>query len=334
MNTIAEWRTPQGGGVLATSRDGTLTGYGAHVLVVDDAIKNRAEAENPEVRDQIDEGLRNDAITRLTADGSVMLLGSRWHEDDPSGRALRRGWDHIHLKAITTREDGSRVALWPDVRSLEFLDSIAEDVGPYGFESLYQGNPIPPNNSLFPGVHTYDPSDGRRPTRVFIGVDLAYSTGSRADYTSLLVLGDYVDHYRVLDLVRGQWTIGRSKAEVRLMLSTYQDARAVSYVSGPEKGILNLLLEDGIQVERLPARYGKFTRAQRSSQAWALGRIRVDPNAKWCDAFVNRLRYFTGAEGELDDEVDALVSAYDSAEVGKPTGWVQGAGFTFGRRTL
>ena len=89
-NTIGEWRTVQGGGLLATSVDGQLTGHRADVLVVDDPYKNREEAESAEYRDKLTDWRRSVAMTRLPPDGAVMIIASRW--PNPRHRSSRCGY--------------------------------------------------------------------------------------------------------------------------------------------------------------------------------------------------------------------------------------------------
>lgn len=324
------WTTREGGGLFATSRDGSLTGRGGDIGVVDDPVKNRAEAESAETRDMIDLAIRNDLIPCLKKDSPILCVASRYHEDDPSGRMLKRGYEHIHLKAITDHPDGTRSALWPEERPLEYLDALRADIGEYAFASNYQGEPQPPTSSLFHGVHTYD-ADDRLPARVIIGVDLAFSSRKASDYTALVVLGDYVDHYRVLDIQRGQWGLARVRAELAMLRARYVEhhVRMVAYVSGPEIGVFDQLMEYGLHVERLPARFNKQVRAQRTSQAWMQGRVRLPKEAKWLDPLISEVRYFTGVDDAHDDQVDALVAAFDASE-GAKTDWAPGHTFAFG----
>jgi predicted phage terminase large subunit-like protein len=328
-DTQAHWTTPEGGGVFATSRDGSLVGRGGDIAIIDDPFKNRAEAEEPSMRDMIDSAIRNDLIPCLKKNSPVVWVASRYHEDDASGRALKRGAQHIHYKAISTT-DGVDAALWPEERPLEYLYALREEIGEYAFASNYQGEPQPPASQLFAGLHTYTP-DGLQPLRIVIGVDLAFSR--RGDYTALVVLGDFGDHYRVIDVVRGQWTVDRVRAELIAMMlrypthdgfgSLYEDrrkARYVAYVSGPEAGVYDLLLEHGVSIERIPARYSKLQRAQRTSQGWIRGRVRLPSESlRWVDPFVSEVRYFSGIDDAHDDQVDALCAAFDAAEGARST---------------
>ncbi len=166
--------------------------------------------------------------------------------------------------------------------------------------------------------------------RVAIGVDIAYSSGAGSDWTVLLLLGeDAIGRLFVIDVRRAQQPTPITEAQIRETRAEYPDARCGSYVSGPEVGVLDLMMEHGVEVERLPARWNKLVRAQKSSIAWNKAEIWVPEGAEWLDAFLHEIHYFTGTDDATDDQVDALVSAYALIESGRPIEGF-GGGFGFG----
>jgi hypothetical protein len=86
---LHEWRTPAGGGLLATGVGGPLTGHGVRLLIVDDPFKNRSEADSPTVRETVHGWFTSTAMTRVEPGGSVLVVHTRWHPDDLIGRLLR-----------------------------------------------------------------------------------------------------------------------------------------------------------------------------------------------------------------------------------------------------
>ena len=88
-NTEAQWETTMGGGLKAVGVGGGVTGFGADLIIIDDPVKSRAEAESKTFRDRLWKWFNDDIYTRLEPDGSIILIQTRWHEDDLAGRLLR-----------------------------------------------------------------------------------------------------------------------------------------------------------------------------------------------------------------------------------------------------
>jgi phage terminase large subunit-like protein len=306
---MAEWRTKAGGGLLATGVGGTLTGYGVQLLVVDDPFKNRQEAESATVRDGVDAWFRSTALSRLHPGASALVVHTRWHPDDLIGRLEREGtYDVINLAAI--RPDGS--ALWPSRRPLEFIEDQRRDLGDYEFESLYLGRPKPRGASVFSGLTIGEPAAA---VRYAIGVDLAYSARTKSDYSTAVVLA--LDaHARpptacVVEVLRIQCDAPAFGARLAELSSRYPGAGLHWYAGGTEKGVADLLASQGVKIQTRPALADKFVRAQATAAAWNGGRITVR-RAPWLDVFARELSSFTGAGDLHDDQVDALVAAWDA----------------------
>lgn len=347
FNTIAEWRTTQGGGVLATSIDGPLTGHKVKLGVIDDPFKGRAEAESPEQRELAWAWLKGDLMPCMTPNGSIFLIASRYHEDDLSGRALRHlKWDHIRLPAIADSDDdllgraiGEPLCPWgpdPDEpRDLAFLERTRDELGPYDWESLMQGNPRPASGSVFTGARLYELGDRPKIVRWAIGMDAAFSTGTRGDRTAIVVLGLGEDGIVYVINVQS-WRAGVIECESLLAgtFAAYAGVPRAAYVSGPEVGSYRALARNGIHVAMLPAKLSKYMRAQRTAKRWNVGGVRVLRGAPWADELVRKCCAFTGEEGGADDEVDALVAGHDLLMGATATGSPPGGRFTHGRRVM
>lgn len=106
-NTESEWETTMGGGLRAVGVGAGVTGFGADLIIVDDPIRSRADAESATMRDKVHEWFNDDLYTRLEKDGSIVLIQTRWHEDDLAGRLLRDAqqeggeqWEVVNLPAL------------------------------------------------------------------------------------------------------------------------------------------------------------------------------------------------------------------------------------------
>src|SRR5262249_28726051 len=110
-NSAEEWETPHGGGVRAVGVGAGVTGYGASLIIIDDPVKNRAEAESKTYRDKVFDWFNDDISPRLEPDGAMILIQTRWHEDDLAGRLIQEmvnggeQWEILALPAIA--EEGA-----------------------------------------------------------------------------------------------------------------------------------------------------------------------------------------------------------------------------------
>jgi predicted phage terminase large subunit-like protein len=187
------WHTEQGGAFLAVGVGGGITGYGAHILNIDDPIKTRQEAESRTYRENVWQWYKSEAYTRLEPGGAIVLTLTRWHEDDLAGRLIAEmeaggdRWRIIRLPALA--EDGDPLErakgapLWPSRFDLEALERIRQTLGSRDWAALYQQRPAPEEGVIFKWWPRYDAlPDGT--TELLIGIDTAYTEGDRADATA------------------------------------------------------------------------------------------------------------------------------------------------------
>lgn len=203
----SEVKTAQKGAYYAVGVGGPLTGRGAHLLLIDDPVKNREEADSEIVRRTIKDWYTSTAYTRLMPGARVVLIQTRWHEDDLAGWLLQEhsheGWEVLSLPAIN--DDGE--ALWPERYSADALERIRSTVGPRDWTALYQQEPRPSGGGEFrrEWVEFYDgtPDDVAGGTNKYILVDPASEKRKNNDYTSIWCIGLGQDgNYYVLDMVR------------------------------------------------------------------------------------------------------------------------------------
>ena len=181
-NTYTEKSTIDGGTYLATGIRGGVTGRGANLLLIDDPIKNREEAESLDIRNKVWESFNDDLKTRIEYPFSIVITMTRWHMDDLVGRLLEREghrWNVIHLPLIADyheyeepwpdydpRSPGE--VLWPGVRvkgrievpeaeipddeelAQQIKEEYEKDVesNPYGTHALKQGRPTKKEGNL------------------------------------------------------------------------------------------------------------------------------------------------------------------------------------------
>lgn len=105
----ADWALANGNSYYAAGVGGGITGLGADIFLIDDPIKNRKQADSAVYREDLKDWYKEVALTRLTPNGAVVIIMTRWHYDDPVGWLLREfpeeTWDVITLPAIQTEHD-------------------------------------------------------------------------------------------------------------------------------------------------------------------------------------------------------------------------------------
>lgn len=283
---VDNWRTEAEGGLSVTGRDGQLTGKGfPGLLVLDDLIKNRKEAESVALRERLWESFSDDIFTRSEPPfGSIIVVATRWNEDDLNGRLERevdergdRVWEVINLPALRDPKTGEpsdaddAVALWPDRFPVEALRKIRRKLGPYGWWSLYQQRPRPKDGKVFkvPARWTELP-DG---LRFVLAVDPAGSKKTRSNHTVAVAIGVKV----VNGLLHG-WLVGLLRlqleppaAAVELLAFQRRFGEAL-HIEASRDGVsqaTNLVaLAPGLAITMIAAEGDKYVRAQNISAAW------------------------------------------------------------------
>lgn len=318
-----EWHTAQGGGLIAVGREGGLVGRRIHgLLVVDDIFKDRIEANSALIRQNVYDWFREVAETRLE-NASVIVVQTRWHEDDLIGRLAETGeYKVINFPALAEENDPlgrtEGEALWPDLYPKEFLEKKRADA--YAFAALYQGRPRPRGKNIFGPAHYFD----RKTTDLngcvaIVGADPAASEKTSADWSVAVALavrrGRTIDDHQVyvLGVYRAQVSVPQFARDLRAFQVNHWNAPVAVESVGGFKSVPQILREQapGINVTEIHPAGDKFLRAQPLAAAWNSGRVFVPMDAPWVEAFVNELQAFTGVKDVHDDQVDAASHAFN-----------------------
>lgn len=196
---ISRWALSNGSGYRAAGVGGGITGRGANIFIIDDPVKNQEEANSPTTREKIWNWYTSDVRTRLAKGGAIILVMTRWHDDDLAGRLLKKDkkrWDIINFPAIATKDEDHRLkgeALWPSMFSLEELSEI-KGLSRSTWGSLYQQNPILSETQDFKQRWFKKWKDLPSPLRRFTLVDPAISKKKRADNSAILTIGVDVEN--------------------------------------------------------------------------------------------------------------------------------------------
>lgn len=316
-DAASEWETAQGGSLRSDGILGSWTGRGFKRLHIDDPFKNRLEAESATIRDRVYDGWQSDLRTRLEPGASVFVYATRWHPDDLSGRLIRDGFDCVILPAL---DDVTGAALWPERWPADALASLRADVGEYTWASLYQGRPRPRGGTVFGDPHTYDAlqTEGLRWS---VGVDLAYSSRTHADYSVAVVMAredvpanGVAAHtrYYVVDVLRVQEPAPAFASRLAALYRKHPTAARRAYLAGTEKGTADFLAAQGVNVGAAPPIGDKFIRSQPVAAAWNAGTVLWPRDGGGLpEAALPEMLSFTGVGDAHDDVVDAMAAAFD-----------------------
>jgi predicted phage terminase large subunit-like protein len=151
---VDEWTLTTGGGMKTAGMEGSITGRGAHLLIIDDAVKDEIEASSEIIRERAWSFWQTVALTRLEPGASVVVIGTRWHEDDLLARlekASKSGdgleWNVIKLPALAIEGDVLQrepdEPLWPERFDARALGETKKGMSPYYWSALYQQDPSP-----------------------------------------------------------------------------------------------------------------------------------------------------------------------------------------------
>lgn len=328
---IGEWRTPEGGGMLSGGITGPLTGHGVNVLIIDDPVKNRVEAESPTYKARLRDFLSDVAFTRVEPGGSVFIFMTRWTEDDLIGHAVSElGFDYISMPALNENEE----SLWPERWSSEALKARREKVAPYTWDSLYQQRPRPRGTIIFGPASVY--TELPVVFRQGFGVDLSYAAKTKSDF-SIMVKGlrgkgrDGIERTYVTHVERLKVTAPAFQAICHHHHKETPTAPWRFVAAGTELGAADFFRtgEHFVPLQTVAVSGDKFVRSIAYAAAWNRGEVLVPQSAPWLDDFVSVHSNFTGSgKDACDDDVDASVAMFDllaagglsvSAEVTRPT---------------
>lgn len=236
-NTAAQWETDEGGGLRACGVGSPPTGEGCDLLVIDDPIKRREEADSEVYRERVWEWYSEDLYTRLEPGAAVILILTRWHHHDLAGQILESedgpSWEVVRLPALAEENDplGRRPgqALCPERYNEADLARIRRVQG-LAFDALYQQRPTPRSGGMFQRHWFSQVMPGAPAGLTLIRYwDKAGTAGGGA-YTAGVLMGkDPEGRYYVLDVRRGQ--LGPSDREKLIQATAHEDRARYGRVS-------------------------------------------------------------------------------------------------------
>lgn len=323
------------GGMISAGVGGSITGEGADLLIIDDPIKNRQEAESTTYRENLWSEWQDTLMSRLHPGGRVVIIMTRWHEDDLAGRLIEQDTQHkwrvINMPALAEsgvedilgREPGE--ALWPEHGfDEEWAHNTKFIQGSRTWESLYQGRPRPQDGGLFKAsmfrkfkvlnnCYRLLTPEGEKiyeinKCKIFQTCDVAGSKKSSADY---FVLGTFAltpnGEILVLDIFRERLEGPDQPELIRRKFHEYKP-----FLIGVEAANMGLTLyqqtvRDGLPILKLRPDADKYTRALPAAARYEAGAVYHLAGAHWLNELESELMSFPN--GQHDDQVDVIAYA-------------------------
>jgi predicted phage terminase large subunit-like protein len=335
-----DWATTGGGELYCGGVRGPFTGRGYHLGIVDDPVKDAVDAASPRMRQSLTEWWQSVWRSRCEPDAALVVIQTRWSEDDLSGWLLKRaqegqgelGWHIVHLPAVAEEEPylappGCTVepdwrrpgeALCPERYPLSELQRLQQESGPYAWAALYQQRPAPLEGGMFRREwfhEVQEPPVGARWVRYW---DKAGTSGGDGARTAGALLGRSGNGYCLADIVSGRWEAVERERRIDLtaamdrekygMVVTWVEQEPGSGGKESAQATQRRLSAAGYPCRIDMPQRNKVVRAEPLAAAMCAGLVSCLSGA-WLYDFQHEAVNFPN--GRLKDMVDAAAGAYN-----------------------
>lgn len=302
---------------------GGITGMGGDIILIDDPIKDRAEADSPTIRNRVWDWYTSTLYTRLAPGGGIIVIQTRWHMDDLAGRLLeaqRSGqgdaWRVVNFPAIAEEDEPYRKAgeaLHPERYPLEQLQAIRAAIGSRDWAALYQQRPAPDGGAIFRAewLRFWLPKDLPQSfDRLCISWDMTFKDGDDSDYVVGQVWGRKGADFFLLDQVRARMGFTATLAAFRALSDKWPQAQrklVEDKANGP--AVIDSLRHAVPGIIPVEPDGSKLARAHAVTTFFEAGNVHIPhPSVYgWVADYVAELTSFPTAAH--DDQVDATTQA-------------------------
>lgn len=329
------------GGLLAVGVGGPITGHGTALGIIDDPLENWEQAQSQVIRDKVWDWYRTTFRTRIWEGGAIVLIMSRWHENDLAGHLLAEQaseWTVLRLPAIAeSQEERDRhnqrmglpvgepdplgrqpgEPLCPRRYSASELAKLRRDVGSLGWAAEYQASPMAPEGNRFKRAWFQIVDEAPiEATRVRYW-DKAGTAGGGAYTAGVLLARATEGLYYVEDVIRGQWSAHERETVMRqtaqLDAAKHGDTVQIWVEQEPGSGgkesaeatVRNLA---GFSIRAETVTGDKATRAEPFAAQAEAGNVKLLRGA-WNGDYIDELSGFP--HGTYKDQVDASSGAFN-----------------------
>lgn len=334
--SINRWGTMAGGGCWATGVGGSVTGRSASLIIADDTVKGREEADSTRTMDKLWTFYQGSLYTRLEpGHGAIIIVATRWGENDLTGRLLeaemnappeaRENWTIIdwpaisedagdrpplpgHCEIIRDWREEAGLPLCPQRYDISDLERIRQAIGPREWSALYQQRPAPIGGHLFnPEWWQYYESAADLPEfdRVMLSVDCTFTDNSDADFVVCTVIGQAGNRFYVIDMLRRRTDIIGTISMIASMLNKHSIDGTIIELAASGHAAFQILRQriPGI-IGYKPGDRSKVGRVAGIVPVVEAGNVYLPKNVTWLDTFLNEFNLFPASKN--DDICDSV----------------------------
>jgi predicted phage terminase large subunit-like protein len=323
-NTETEVVTTQRGHRLSTSIDGTLTGRGAGMIIVDDPLKP-ADALSDSRRERVNEWYSNTLVSRLDnkQTGAIIVVMQRLHLHDLVGMLLQspEEWTVLNLPAIAEEEERIQIdqdeyhvrrvgdLLHAEREPKSILDAIKAQLGSDTFSAQYQQRPVPPGGAMikraWPRRFEYAPP--RSSSQVIQSWDTASKEGGQNDFSVCTSWMVHEKKYYLIDVLRGRFDYPTLRSRAIAHAEAHDPDTILVEDTGVGTALAVELKEAGLSAVPIKPERDKITRMSVQSGKFEAGLVLFPYRAPWLADLETEL--FSFPHGRHDDQVDSISQA-------------------------
>ena len=312
------WETNHGGEYYAAGVGGSITGRGADLLIIDDPHTEQ-DSLSDSAMDRTFEWYLSGPRQRLQPGGSIVLVMTRWAEDDLTGRLIKSEaepkadkWNHVSFPALI--DDDKPV--WPEYWSFEELEKVKASLSVRNWSAQYMQNPTSEEGAILKR-EWWVPWEGNLPVlkHVIQSYDTAFTAKQTADYSAITTWGVFKpaegepDAIMLIDAVKGKYEFPDLKAIALEQYKYWEPETVIIEAKASGQSLLQEFRRMGIPVvDYTPGRgQDKHARVNACAPIFESGQVFYPEGEHYAEEVIEECAAFP--HGENDDYVDSTTQA-------------------------
>jgi predicted phage terminase large subunit-like protein len=337
------WATNKNGEYFAIGAGGTVSGKGAHLLIIDDPHSEQDAVigeTNPEVYQRLVEWYETGPRQRLQPGGAIIVVQTRWSLRDLTGSLIKKQqadvgsdqWEVVELPAILP----SGNPIWPEFWKLEELLRTKASIPISRWNAQYQQNPISEEGALIKRDYwkNWDKPKAPKCESIIQSWDTAFSNKTRSDYSACTTWGVFIDEEEereqhvhkliLLDAIRGKWEFPELKKQAKKHYEEWEPDICLIEARAAGHPLIYELRQMNIPIQEIVVGRGgtgnpndKISRVNSITDIFSSGMVYAAKIKSWAQEVIEECAAFPA--GEHDDYVDTVTMAMQRFRLG---GWI------------